>query len=144
MATAYAGIDYSNVDLWRGEVEDLTFGWHVRRMKTSASGYPYGVTATGANGSGWSAIGETASAFTFWIPLGLSALGSGTAQVWSAYSTASAGATAANASASSLIRVESTVRVSATGGAGPYLISARMRTSSGRDLREVVSASIVG
>lgn len=143
MATGYAGYTVSQVPFWRGEVDDVTFDW-LHRMGNLGTGAAYGVTATGINGSGWSAVGETAAEFGFYLMTGLSGLLSGTAQIWSAYPTASAGATAANASASSLVRVESTIRVSATGGPGVYLMSARLRTSSGRDLRDAVTALIVG
>lgn len=141
MPTAYAARDFSEAHLWRGEVEDFTFDWSPRMQYSARGGAAYGVTATGANGSGWSAVGETASAYDFYVPSGLSALASGLAQQWSAYPTASA---SGSASASALVAVRSTVRLSATGAPGVYGVSARLRTSSGRELREVFTARIQG
>lgn len=142
MATAYAAVDYNIVNLWAGEVEDLTFDWTRRMLYSARASATFGTTATGTANNGWTGVGETASAFAFYVPAGLSALASGTAQHWSAYLRTSGAS--GSASASSLVAVQSTVRVSATATAGGYLISARLRTSSGRELRDVVTANIQG
>ena len=142
MTTAYAAIDYNIANLWAGEVEDLTFDWTRRMLYSARASATFGTTATGTANNGWTGVGETASAFAFYVPAGLSGIASGTAQQWSAYLRTS-GATG-SASASSLVAVQSTIRVSATGAVGNYLISARLRTSSGRELRDVVTASIQG
>lgn len=132
-------------DLWQGEVEDISVNW-IDRMRFSANGAgsagAYGVSATGGNGSGWSAIGESASAYTFYVPLGLSALASSLVQMWSSVVTASANG--ANVTSSALTGVLTNVRLSATGAVGAYPVSARLRTTSGRELREVWTANIVG
>lgn len=140
--TAFAAKDYAVRDLWAGEVEDFAFDWD-RRMKYSAlASATYSPTATGASGSGWSAVGETAAAFDFYVPAGLTALASATAQFWSAFPMLTANGTTATASA--LTGVKSVVRLSATGAPGSYLVSARLKTSSGRELRDAFTARIQG
>ena len=127
---------------WAGEVLDLDLEWSDRMRSTAQSTAVYGPSATGTNGSGWSAIGQTASAYTFYVPLGFSALLSATAQNWSAYPTATANGSIVTSSA--LTGVLSTVRLSATGATGDYPISARLRTSSGQEFRHVFTARIHG
>lgn len=129
-------------DFWAGEVLDLTVEWADRMLSTARSTAVYGPSATGASGSGWSAVGHTASAFDFYVPPGFSALVSATAQHWSAYPTGTANGGVVTSSA--LTGVQSTVRLSATGAPGSYPISARLRTSSGQEFRHVFTARIQG
>lgn len=141
--TAFAGIDYSVLDFWAGEVLDVPFDWSPRMRYSAGTSALYATTATGVSGSGWTGAGQTASSFTIYAPAGFSALLSATAQYWSSALTASAGGPT-SAYASSLTALHSFARLSATGGAGSYLVSARMRTSSGVEFRAVVTARIQG
>lgn len=141
MVSAFIPAQGNQFDLWAGEVDDFTVDWTPRMLTDARATGSYGPTATGANGSGWSAAGETASAMEFYVPAGLSAVATGLTQQWSAFVTASA---TGNVTASALVGVRSTVRLSATGATGAYGVSARLRTSSGRELREVFTARIQG
>lgn len=131
-------------ELWQDEVRDFTVEWatHPAMLPSARATAVYGPTATGANGSGWSAVGQTAKAFAFYVPAGFSALQSATAQHWSAFPTATANGAIVTASA--LTGVQATVRLSATGGPGDYLLSARLQTSTDQDLRYAFTARILG
>lgn len=141
--TAFAGIDYSVLDFWAGEAIDVPFDWSPRMRYSAGASALYGTTATGVTGSGWTGVGQTASGFTFYAPAGFSALLSATASYWVSALTASAGGPT-SAYASSLTAVHTIVRLSATGAAGSYLVSARLRTSSGQEFRAAVTARIQG
>lgn len=145
MATAFVP-HIPIVPQWAGEVEDVSVNW-IDRMRYSANGTgsagAYGVSATGANGSGWSAIGESASSFAFHIPAGWSGLLSSMNMFWGPHVTATANGSIVTSSA--LTGVTTTLRLSATAAAAlDARFSASLRTSSGRELREVWTGRIQG
>jgi hypothetical protein len=101
----------------------------------------YGHTATAANGSGWTAVGQTASSFTWYVPAGLSASAPTTGIYYSAYLALSG---SSSASASSLTAVHTMLRLAATGITANGAVSARLLTSSGQEFRAVWTARIQG
>jgi hypothetical protein len=139
--TAFAARDFAVWDMVSGEVDDFPFDW-ARRMQYSANASAtYGQTATGQSGSGWSAVGETAAGYAFWVPAGFTAIASASAQFWTAVLALTANGSSATSSA--LTGIQSYVRMSATGAPGTTgFISAQFRTSSGRILRDGFTARI--
>lgn len=117
---------------YQGEVQDYYIEWSGRIA-------PAVVTATSGTGA-WSLNGETGSAWQVFVASGLSASALSLTQVWTAYNSASGAGLTGTGSASALVSLRSTLRVSggwpASASGGLYGMSAELRTSSGRFLYE--------
>lgn len=118
-----------------GEIQDYYIQW-------TAEIAPARVTAASGTGA-WSLAGETGSAFSVFAASGMSGSAVSLTHVWSAFNSASGAGLTATGSASALVSLVGTWRI--TGGSASnrhYIWSAELRTSSARYLYERFAYSI--